>query len=532
MKKFDCVVIGAGTGGLSAALAMASAHKKVLLIEQHNLPGGCSTSFVRGRFEFDATLHEYCGIGSPKKWGLPGKVMMEDYKMDVNWLLAPEMYRAIGTTRSGKKFDFVMPCGEQNIIDKVEEIVPGSKKPMEIFFELAHECDDAYNYFNDHMDVFDKNDFVKTDESLFMKKYPNFLRIGERPFNQVLRKIGMPEDAIDVLNVYWTYIGTDYERLSFVHMAWMFLMYATLKPAICQYNAHGMTVAGVERLKELGGELWLNVDGKKVVADENGKIKGVETSVGFVETNYVIANMNPQDAYTKLLDKNIQVPVREVKRANAQKHGVRFLEVYVACNKSPKELGFNEYSIFTPGSFDTQINYATSKDIEKNTHPVVVCYNVINPEASPAGTSVMTFTITYTEDVWGDVSQREYVSLKQKIAKRVIENFEADTGISIMPYIEEIEIATPWTFANYLHTPQGTTYGYECSEWDTMVSRLMSFKKDQPIHGFKTVGASGARGDGYSQTYINGEDIAYLTLEEMKADGYHAGTDDNQKGGN
>lgn len=51
-----------------------------------------------------------------------------------------------------------------------------------------------------------------------------------------------------------------------------------------------------------------------------------------------------------------------------------------------------------------------------------------------------------------------------------------------------------------------------------MVSRLMSYKKDQPIRGFKTVGAAGARGDGYSQTYINGKDIAYLTLEEMKED--------------
>lgn len=519
MNKYDCVVIGAGTGGLSAALAMAVNKKKVLLIEQHNLPGGCSSSFIRGRFEFDASLHEYCGIGSPKKWGMPGKVMMEDYKMDVKWLLVPEMYRAIGTARSGKKYDFVMPCGEENIIAEMEKQVPGSKEPMKTFFELAHECDEAYNYFHEHMDEFDKRGFVKTDDNLFMKKYPNFLRIGERPFNQVLRKIHMPEDAIDLLNIYWTYIGTDYERLSFVHMAWMFLMYATLQPAICKYNAHGMTVAGIERFRELGGEVWQNVKGEKVVSDEDGNIKGVQTSVGFVETNYVIANVNPQNAYTQLLDDNIKVPVREIQRANVEKHGVRFLEVYVACNKSAKDLGFNDYSIFTPGSFDTKLNYQTSKSLEKSVHPVVVCYNVVDPDFSPEGTCCMTFTITYTEDVWGNISQRDYVKTKQRIAREVIENFEDDTGISIMPYIEEIEIATPWTFANYLGTPQGTTYGYECSEWDTMVSRLMSYRKDQPIHGFKTVGAAGARGDGYSQTYINGEDIAKLTLKEMERQG-------------
>ena len=51
MSKFDAVVIGSGTGGLSAALSLATAGKKILLLEQHNMPGGCATSFVRGRFD-------------------------------------------------------------------------------------------------------------------------------------------------------------------------------------------------------------------------------------------------------------------------------------------------------------------------------------------------------------------------------------------------------------------------------------------------------------------------------------------------
>ena len=517
MSKYDAVVIGAGTGGLSAALSLANAGKKVLLLEKHNLPGGCSSSFVRGRFEFDASLHEFCSIGSPEERVMTGKLMMEDYKLNINWLLVPELYRCIGTTCSGKHFDLTLPVGKENIIDTMEEAVPGSKKPMEIFFALAEECNEAYNYFNDHMlDGVDQKGFTYVDEKLFMKKYPNFLRVAEYPFNKVLRKIGMPEDAIDILNVYWTYIGMDYERLSFIHMAWMFLMYAKYRPAICQYNAHGMTCAAVERFRELGGELWLNVRANKVVADDQGNILGVDTDVGFVETNYVIANMNPQDAYTKLLDEKIPVPEREIKRVNAETHGIRFFNAYVACNKSVEELGIQDYTIFMPGVFDTKTKYAYSKDYEKNTHSVVVIYNVVNPEASPKGTTVMTFTIAYTEDVWGDFSQREYVKKKQELFQKVMENFEKDTGIIIHDCIEEIELASPWTFCHFLGTPQGTVYGFETDEWDTMVSRLMCLRKDQPIRGFKTCGASGARGDGYNQTYLNGNDMAQLILEEMK----------------
>ena len=45
MQKYDAIVVGAGLGGLSSACRLAKAGKKVLLIEQHNLPGGVASSF-------------------------------------------------------------------------------------------------------------------------------------------------------------------------------------------------------------------------------------------------------------------------------------------------------------------------------------------------------------------------------------------------------------------------------------------------------------------------------------------------------
>ena len=52
-QRYDCVVIGAGNGGLAAAARLAAAGVRVLLLEQHNLPGGFASSFTRGRFEFE-----------------------------------------------------------------------------------------------------------------------------------------------------------------------------------------------------------------------------------------------------------------------------------------------------------------------------------------------------------------------------------------------------------------------------------------------------------------------------------------------
>ncbi len=519
MNKYDAVVIGSGTGGLSAALTLATAGKKTLLIERHNMPGGCATGFVRGRFEFDASLHEYCGIGEPGNWGPPGKLMMEDYKLNITWLPAPELYHCYGTTRSGRKLDFVMPVGKENVLDAMEKVVPNSRRPMETFFALCEECSQAYDYFNEHMDQFTKDDFIKTDDMYFIKHFPNFLKVAERPFNTVLRSIGMPEDAIDLLNIYWAYIGTDYETISFIHQAWMIYTYITKKPATCKYKSHGMTTIGIERFRELGGEVWCNVTATKVCSDNNGKIIGVETTAGYVETNYVIANLNPQFAYTKLLDKKVKLPERELKRVNASKHGVAIFNVYLGLNKSIEELGIKDYAFFVPGTFDTRKNIEEASHFETNPYGGAVVYNVADPKASPAGTTIMTFTVCYVEDVWGDFSQREYVKKKQEAFGMVLDNFENATGIKIRDSIEEIEMASPWTFVHYLNTPHGTVYGYEISRWDTMISRLLALKKDQPVRGFKTVGASGARGDGYSQTYLNGNDIAKLLLQEMAEEG-------------
>ena len=69
MRKYDAVVIGAGNGGLAAACRMAKGGKKTLLIERHNLPGGCASSFRRGRFEFETALHEICEWGTKENPG-------------------------------------------------------------------------------------------------------------------------------------------------------------------------------------------------------------------------------------------------------------------------------------------------------------------------------------------------------------------------------------------------------------------------------------------------------------------------------
>ncbi len=509
MKTYDAIVVGSGCAGLAAALEMITSGKKTLLIEKHNLPGGCASSFCRGRFEFEPSLHELCGVGSEEN---PGDVrtLMDRYGVKVQWQRVDDCFRCISRYSDWTPMDVTLPAGVDAFVDKIEEYVPGSRKPMTAFFELLHELNELVKYL----------DSPKISVSHLLKSYKNVFKSAGYSSAEVFDALGLPQKCQDILSVYWSYLGVDINHLSFFHYASMVYNYITLGAYIPTHTSHEISNAMAERFRSLGGDIKFNCCAKEFIFDGD-RCCGVATNAGDFYADVIFANINPDIIYGRMMPKSL-VPAREKKLSAARNRdfGARMFTVYLGLNKTAEELGIKDYSIFLSDSANSEREFNSLKKIDTNNYSIFLCYNIVNPEASPEGTSMCSFTTMFTTaDDWNNVTDEEYIKLKNSLAKKIISNFESKTGIELTPYIEEISIASPLTFARYLGVPEGSVYGYMTKDWDSILSRIASQGADFPIKGLKPIGTSGQRGDGYSSTYMCGSIVAKAALKELNGKG-------------
>ncbi len=507
MKQYDAVVIGAGNGGLVAAIRLLQGGAKTLLVEKHNLPGGFATSFKRGRFEFEASLHELNDFGTKDNSGDVRDLFDSLGVTDkIEWLQIPEAYRVFSRE---EKIDATMPFGKQAFIDKMEHYVPGSRPSMEKFFELAEEIRAAQAYSNSVNG--------KTDQKIMLSKYANFVRCGSYSVNEVLDSLKMPKKAKDILNAYWCYLGAHCDDLSFIHYASMVIRYITRGAAMPKMRSHEISLAMVERIRELGGDVWFNTEAVKIFTGDDYGVEGVLLSNGeHIETRHVIANCAPHIVYGKMIDK---VPVQVIKETNARKLAGRGFTMFLGLNKSADELGIENHNYFLYDTMDTAKQYEIMKKIDTNCVQATVCLNRAYPECSPEGTCMMYFTTLYMSDDWGNVKPEDYFRVKDKVANMMIDRFEQDTGAKIRDAIEEISVATPMTYARYCGHPEGGIYGYESQYWDGLTPRLLMMAEDHKTRGLRFAGGFSMRLSGYSSAYFSGDITGRQTVGDMKREG-------------
>jgi len=514
MKNYDVIVIGAGNGGLAAAATCAKAGLSTLLLERHNIPGGSASSFVRGRFEFEPSLHELAGVGAPDKSGMI-EAMFDRMEADVDWCQHNSTFRLIVPAKEGDKDAFInengvsvtvdarMPVGFENFAKKLDEIVPGSYESCMKAFELST------NMFK----IFDNLDNPKKIVG-GLKHLPDIMRMTAHTMTEGLDALGMPKKAQDIFNTYWCYMGSPASQFDFLYYMCVLHSYVKNGTGIPHLRSHEMSLALDKVIRDNGGDIWYNSEVTKVIM-KDGKPAGVVIN-GEKEVygKYFVCNSYPYTVFRDLFDEK-DIPEKQLKMLNSRKTAAALTTVYLGMNKTKEELGITDYSVFIAPDSDSDKQYDVAQDFFSG-YCIINCLNEIIPDCTPEGTSQLFLTTMTFGDVMKDIQPQDYKKFKTKVAKDMIETCEKALNISITPYIEEIEIALPPTFVRYLNTPLGTPYGYMLEKWDSMIPRTAQYGKDQPFDNFFFCGATQERGDGYGCAYYTGEKAGGIVVKKLK----------------
>ena len=514
MKNYDVIIIGAGNGGLAAAANCAKAGLSTLLLERHNIPGGSASSFVRGRFEFEPSLHELSGVFDGDGYGSIGQ-MFNRLGADVDWCRHESTFRLVVPAKEGDEGAFLnedgvmvtvdarMPVGFESFARKLDELVPGSYESCLKAFDLSTRMFKAFDCLDD---------LSKLPGSL--KDFPDILRMVSHTMKETLDALGMPKKAQDIFNTYWCYMGSPASQFDFLYYMCVIHDYVKSGTVVPHLRSHEMSLSIDKVIRDAGGEIWYNSEVTKVIV-KDGKPAGVVIN-GEKEVygKYFISNSYPYAVFKDLFEEK-DIPEKQLKMLNSRKTACSLTTVYLGMNRTKEELGINDYSVFVAPDSDSDKQYDAAQNFFSG-FCIINCLNEIIPDCTPEGTSMLFLTTMTFGDAMKDVRPQDYKKFKTKVAKDMIETCEKALNISITPYIEEIEIALPPTFVRYLNTPHGTPYGYMLEKWDSMLPRTIQYLADQPFDNFYFCGASQERGDGYGCAYYTGEKAAGIVINSLK----------------
>lgn len=510
MTNYDVIVIGAGNGGLASAATLAEKGLKVILFEKHNIPGGCGTSFRRGRFEFEVALHQLSSMGTPEKPG-PLREQFKRYgiESEIEWIEIKELFRVNFPDGTG----ISIPADRRRCEQELVAAFPKEKDSILRYFETVYA-------FAAEAAEFAAKSAASTGEPssakkavmklMFPKLYPTLANYGMKSTQEVLDEFFSDPKLQLALSAYWCFMGMPPERFPWSILAKCTNIYMEDKPFYLRGTSMMMNQAIMESVRRNGSVVKLNCGVKRLII-ENGKAVGVVDQNGVsYRAKRIISNISPLATYGALLAPD-EVPDAAREYLKPYTVGISAITCFIGLDCPPEEIGFTTSFTLNYESFDANRDFKDAyKLLPENDPLVATCYTVDDPEVSPAGTSIITAGTLKYSDEWEKLSPEQYYEMKYEAGRRIVARLEkmypGFTG-----HIEEMEIATPLTHMRYLNHPGGAIYGYE----QDIMSSVFFFPSESKIPGLEF--ASGwVNACGFGPNYMFADKLAQRVATEVE----------------
>jgi len=497
--EYDCIIIGAGVGGIFCALKLSLEGRKVLLLEKQPIPGGLATAFTRRGFTFESSLHCVDALSE----GGEVREFLKESSLDkeIEFIELPDFARIVYPGH-----DFLADFSRDKLIAYLEKSFPSEAKGIRGLFL-------GFDRFYKEFDRFQESalpEWLKLALSPFFSRSVIMASISST--DQIISRHIKDKKLKSILADIWRFIGVAPKELSALYFLLVFRGYFCNRTAYVKGGFLNLFKAMVKKINECGSEARFNVKVKKILTAK-GAACGVITEKGEeYRAKAVVSNANAIDTLLGLADDE-SLKRRYQKELPPLQKSISAFQVYLGLDVPTKDLGMARHIISVNAAYDHEENfqYCISGNYEKSVL-LLTDHSQIDPSLAPPGKGTLLIITFDSYSNWSSLSKEQYASKKQEMAQRLVLRAEKYLpGLS--GHIEIMEAATPLTISRFSLVPEGAIYGFAQTVAQSCANRLSQKTK---IKGLFLAGAWTKPGGGFHGCFVSGVDAADMVENYLK----------------
>lgn len=457
MTDYDAVVVGSGSGGLTAALALARAGSRVAVFEQHTRPGGYSQSFALNGFQFSPGVHYIGQLG-------PGGRLREIYEglglaEDLVFLeIDPDGYDRVFV--GDDRFD--IPKGRENFRERLRERFPSESRGIDGYFDAVTQMTDELTWAHPPENW--------RDTVLLPFRMRNTLRYGMLPLTRFLDRFVSDPLLRAILSIQAGDHGMAPSRAPSALHAGLQSYYFD---GACYPlgGAHAIPKAIAKQIEIHGGRVFLGAEVDRILI-ESGRAIGLRLADGSeVRANIVISNSDPGGTWGRLVQPEHQ-GARLRRRISRMRYSLSTLSLFLAVDMDMRAAGFDSGNVWYSRTTDIDAAYRVAElaDISKLDVIPGLFFNVTtlkDPTLRSDGlhtVEAVALGSARSFDAWRDLKPgrrgEDYAAVKNKIADCILSEIDRFVpGFSDRVVFRSL--GTPLTNISFLHATEGGMYGTE-----------------------------------------------------------------------